>query len=151
MIGGNFKFVLTCTHTHVPLIPTHTHICNINIETYQMRVKIGLFPISKEKRKSNENSPVSTVLRPSLTSHFLTSWRWTVNPFLCQESSSFNGRFSFLLQFGRFGFTRIVSFLIRVLLIQSSCFLFREGNRILCSCSLNPTQNPHRHPNLSNG
>ena len=40
MIGGDSKFVLTCTHTRVPLTPTHT----LQYRNSPIGVEIGLFP-----------------------------------------------------------------------------------------------------------
>ena len=81
MIGGDSKFVLTCTHTRVPLTPTHTFATYI-IKTRQMGVEIGLFPIPK---KEKGNSPVLTPpnLFLLLINYLITLISHLPSPLLC--------------------------------------------------------------------
>ena len=63
MIGGDSKFVLTCTHTHVPA-PTHTTTHIISLETRKRLAKWG----SGLKKKELVFFPVLTLAMPMPTS-----------------------------------------------------------------------------------
>jgi hypothetical protein len=58
MIGGDSKFVLTCTHTRIPFTPTHT----LQYINSPMGVEIGLFPIKERKFSGVDTSGVAKLL-----------------------------------------------------------------------------------------